>query len=269
MRKYLSIFNIHTVLVVLVSLASSAVCLYFQLEMFFDFLILSLVIFFPLTFSMTAAFRRRERALQYLSLFKASLQSIYYVFLDAKIEHDKKKEFENVASGMSETLLRYLLDGTGNSSLQDVSHAVFNFAQANKESLKPTFTSKLYFFMFRLNESIEFLIATKRHRTPWGVRALIIFVIYSFIIVYPASLLHDVGFAVPLWYVFKMTAFKGILLICFYNAQSLLEDPFNQKSPDGIRLNDFKFSPVVLVEDETPAVTVVETTPKPDIQTSE
>ena len=96
MKKYLSIFNRHTLVVVGISLISSALCLYFQLSIFLDFLIIGIMIVFPLTFSLTAAFRRRERALQYLSLFKGSLQSVYYAFQNAKIDLQKKNEFKNI-----------------------------------------------------------------------------------------------------------------------------------------------------------------------------
>jgi hypothetical protein len=64
-------------------------------------------------------------------------------------------------------------------------------------------------------------------------------------------LLHRTGFTVPYWYVLTMTGTKGLLLISFYNIQSMIEDPFNQNSPDGIRLNDFRFDylpePVVVI----------------------
>ena len=96
-------------------------------------------------------------------------------------------------------------------------------------------------FIFRTNESIEFLLATRRHKTPWGPRAVVLFAIYGFTVFYPASLLHDIGFNVQLWYVFIMTFFKTFLLITLYNVEALLEDPFNQKGTDGIRIYDFAF----------------------------
>jgi hypothetical protein len=263
-RRYLSFFNYQTLIVMVVCLTSSAVCLYFQLSIYIDFIIVGLTIFFPLTFLMRSAFRRRERAIQYLSLFKGSLQSVYYAFQGAKIDAEKKNEFKNLATNISDKLLQYLLDGTGETTVQELGHAVYHFTRNNKKSFKRAFSLKIFLFIFRLNESIEFLIATKRHRTPWGVHAVVLFSIYAFIIFYPASLLHDIGFTSSLWYVFMMTGVKGLLLISLYNVEALMEDPFNQKGPDGIRVNDFRFSPVIpataaLVEE--PAVTIVETMP--------
>jgi hypothetical protein len=96
MKKYLSIFNIQTLLVIILSLLSSYVCLQWKLTIFLDFLIVGIVIAFPLTFSFSVAFRRRERALQYLSLFKASLQSVVYAFGNSKLDEDKKTKIKNL-----------------------------------------------------------------------------------------------------------------------------------------------------------------------------
>jgi hypothetical protein len=62
-----------------------------------------------------------------------------------------------------------------------------------------------------------------------------------FAILYPASLLHRIGFQVSLWYVFVTTYFKAFLFTCLYNIQYSLEDPFNQDGVDCIRLHDFEF----------------------------
>ena len=242
MKKYLSIFNFQTVVIIGLSLLSSYICIRYQLSVYVDFLILNFIIIFPLTFSLSMAFRRRERALQYLSLFKASLQSVFYSLEASKLDKDKKNEFRHMAENISATLLKHL---TGRSidagEVQGASHSIFNFMQANREGLKRTLIVKVSLFLFRMNESIEFLLATHRHRTPWGPRVIVLFAIYIFVIFYPAALLHDAGAGSTFWYLSAMTASKGLILISFFNVQHLLENPFDQTGPDDIRLDDFKF----------------------------
>jgi len=188
------------------------------------------------------AFRRRERALQYLSLFKASLQSVFYSLEAGKLDKEKKKEFRSIAENISATLLKYLTGRSIDSTpVQEASHSIFNFMEANKDDIKRTFSVKIYLFLFRMNESIEFLLATHRHRTPWGPRAIVLFAIYIFVIFYPAALLHDASVGSAFWYVAAMTASKGLILISFFNVQNLLENPFDQSGPDDIRIDDFKF----------------------------
>jgi len=252
MKKYLSIFNVQTLLILLICLLSCYFSLRFRLSLFIDFLIIGIIIAFPLTFSLRVAFRRRERALQYLSLFKASLQSVVYAFGNSKLDEDKKTEIKSIAGNVTDELIEYLLRNKHDATaVQKASHAIYTFVQVNRENMKSTFSVKILLFLFRINESIEFLLATRRHNIPWGPKAIVLFAIYVFAVFYPASLLHRTGFTVPFWYVFAMTSLKSLFLISFYNIQKMLEDPFNQNSPDGIRLNDFQFvyqpEPIVVV----------------------
>src|ERR1700685_2132860 len=79
MKKYNFIFSVHTPIVLCLSLLSSYISLHFHLELFIDFLIVGVIIAFPISFTMREAFRRREKALEYISLFKATLQSLFTV----------------------------------------------------------------------------------------------------------------------------------------------------------------------------------------------
>jgi len=253
MKKYLSILNVHSLLVLLLCLLSSYVCLQFRLKLYIDFLILGIVIVFPLTFSLRMAFRRRERALEYLSRFKAAMQSLAYVFGNSKLDVAKKQEFNKIAADISDKLIRCLGYNIEEPvTVQNASHEMYVFIQTNLATIKRRLSAKVLLFAHRTNESVEFLLATKRHRIPWAPKFIVLVAIYSFVIFYPAGLLNKTGFDVPLWYVFAMTGFKAFLLISFYNVQGMLENPFNQDSPDGIRVNDFRFAnlpePVVIIE---------------------
>jgi hypothetical protein len=240
MKKYLTIFNTHTLLIVVLSLLSSYICVYYHLKVYIDFLTLDLVIIFPITFSMRVAFRRRERALQYLSLFKASLQSLVYAVGNSKMEAEKKEEIKNIAGNLSNELIEYLARKKNDASaVQDASHTIYIFLRTNKAGVKTTFTTKLLLDTRHVNESIEFLLATRRHNIPWGPKFIVLFAIYVYAIFYPASLLN--GSSIPFWDVFAITGIEAFFLVSFYNIQGMLADPFKQTSPDGIRVDDFRF----------------------------
>jgi hypothetical protein len=242
-KKYLSIFNLNTALVLALSMLSCYISLHFHLSLYIDFLILGIVVVFPLTFSLRMAFRRRENALQYLSLFKASLQSLVYAFETSELKDEKKNELRFIVKNISDELIEYL---TGNktdaSMVQHAFHSIYLFTERNKSKIGQTFSLKIFLFITRVNESIEFLLATRRHNIPWGPKAIVLFAIYIFAIFYPIGLLNKIGFDESFWYVFAMTGVKVFLLISFYNIQYMLEDPFNQNSPDGIRINDFRIN---------------------------
>ncbi|HNP23016.1 MAG TPA: hypothetical protein PKM63_03235 [Panacibacter sp.] len=244
MKKYLAVFDYRTLLLLLLSFVSSYTCYHFQLSLYLDFLIVGLLIAFPLTLTIKEAFKRREKALQYLSLFKASLHSVFYSIQNTKLDQEQKSEFRAIATALTDQLSAYLLSEskTNSNEVAAASERVALFINKHKKELKSSLAQKILLFLFRLNESIEFLVATKKHRTPKTLRLIVLFSIFMFTMFYPAGFLKDVGFEVAFWQVFASTAFKSLLLISLYNVQALLEDPFDQRGTDGIQVNNFAFS---------------------------
>jgi len=227
--------------IAILALVGSFITLRFQVKIYVDFIFLSLFIAFPITFSLKEAARKRTNAIKYLSVFNTSLQSSLYYFENSKVERDKKVEFKNVLIRTSGMLFEFLSGKSGDATaVKGASDAVFIFVQANKRHLKDGLAEKILSFQNGINENIVLLLAAKRHNTPWGVRLVTLFAIYMFVIFYPSSLVGNRGVA-AFWNVFAMTAFKSFILIWLYNVQMYLEDPFNQKSPDSIRLKDFQF----------------------------
>jgi hypothetical protein len=242
MKKYRFLFSIHTLFIACITLLSAYISIRFGFSLYTDFFIVGVILAFPISFSMREAFRRRERAIAYLSLFKGSLQSVYYCFENSKLDQEKKMQIRNILSDISTGLMQFLKGKPNNvCTVGQHSEEFFSFIRENEENLKSSFSVKVLLFFFRVTESAEFLLATKRHQTPLGIRLIVLFSIYTFAALYPASLLHRVGFEVTLWHVFSVTFFKAFLFVCLYNIQCSLEDPFNEDGPDNIRLRDFEF----------------------------
>ena len=242
LKKYRFLFSIHTLFIAFISLISSFVSIQYEISLYADFLIVGVILAFPISFSMRESFRRRERAIAYLSLFKGSLKSVYYCFENSKLDQERKMQIKNILAHISTGLMQYLKGKPANTCTVDqYSKQFFLFIRENEENMKSSFSVKIMLFFFRVNESIEFLLATKRHQTPVGIRVIVLSSIYLFAILYPASLLHRIGFQVSLGYVFSITFFKAFLFVCLYNIQYSLEDPFKEDGADNIRLHDFEF----------------------------
>ncbi len=258
MKKYLPVFNRQTLIVVFLSTASACLSWYFQFRLYIDFLILGLIIAFPLTLTMKLAFKRRERALQSLSSLKASIMSLFYSFENRNITADKKRELEVILITLSDNLTAYLsVPKSDFITVRRSSEAIVKFVRTNNEELQASFSSKVLFFLQRVNKELELLSAIKNHHTPSGIRGLILIAIYFFAIFYPASLLNKTGFDVQLWYVIAMGLFKSFILISLYNTQELLEYFFERETADAIRLDDFSFAGWIDRPVETPIVAVI------------
>ena len=87
MKRLTAIVNWQTLLVICLSFLSCYLTITYKFTLYADFLIFGLLIAFPITLTTKEAFKRRERAMQYLSVFKASLQSLYYGVLNSKCEY--------------------------------------------------------------------------------------------------------------------------------------------------------------------------------------
>jgi hypothetical protein len=246
MKRFTSIVNWQTLIVICLSFLSCYLTIRYQFTLYADFLIFGLLIAFPITLTTKEAFKRRERAMQYLSLFKASLQSLYYNVLNSKCDYREKDSFKNIVIEVTTTLINYLKGAEdGNPSLvHAAADKVAVFVMRNKKALKGSLPDKISFFLFRVNNSIEFLMATKRHRTPRGLNLVVKIAIYLFVLLYPASLLHQTGPDETLGYLFVASVVKSVFLISLVNVQEMLEDPFNHS--DDIRMDDFGFTSKLL-----------------------
>jgi hypothetical protein len=236
-------FGPQVLLVLVVCLVSSWACLHFSWSLYIDFVILGLLVVFPLTLGIKEAFKRRERALQYLAAYKANLLALLHGLTSCKLDEGELAAVRSAVMNLSTEMHAFLGgDGKSNDRLEKATNAVPQWILSNRKTLKGSATMKLLLFTAKVREHGDFLVATKRHRTPAGLRVFLLLTIYAFVLFYPASLLQERGFDEPFWYVFAMTAFKGVLLITLYEIRSKLEDPFLPLGPDAIRLEDFRIN---------------------------
>jgi len=244
MKRFTAIVNWQTLIVVCLSFVSCYLTITYRFTMYMDFLIFGLLIAFPITLATKEAFKRRERSIQYLSLFKSTLQSVYYTVVNSKLEYREKESFKNIALEFTGALINYLkANNPGEpTTVHAASDKVASFVMRNRKDLKGSLPDKILFNLFRVNNSVEFLLATKRHRTPRGLHTVVKIAIYLFVIFYPASLLHETGPDESLTYLFISSVLKSIFLISLLNVQEMLEDPFNQTGSDDIRMEDFSFT---------------------------
>ena len=150
MKKYRFLFSIHTLIIAVISLISSYISIQFEFALFADFLIVGVILAFPISFAMREAFRRRERAIGYLSLFKASLQSVFFCFENSKLDQEKKKEIKNILLNISTGLFQYLAGKPENKpNIDQHTQRFFSFIGENEENLKSSFSVKIMLFFFQ------------------------------------------------------------------------------------------------------------------------
>ena len=97
MSRYLVILNFRTFIALLISFIIPFISYRLNVSYDIDLTLISIAIIFPLVFTIRGAFRRREKALEHLSLFRASLETVKNLILSSKLEtEDENKGIELV-----------------------------------------------------------------------------------------------------------------------------------------------------------------------------
>lgn len=242
MKKYSQIINIRTFQVLLICLLTSFFMLRYDIRYDFDLSIIGIAIVFPLVFSIRAAFRRREKAMEYLSRFKASLLIVLYCFLRAKkLDQAKKEMMRNEILRVSDDLIKHLTSqGTTAAELREKLQRIFQFVQDNNEEISSSEAFKIFRFLKDVHTSLENVVAVKGHRTPISLRAYCQIFIYAFPVIYTPSLLDRLDGHAPMWVVYTVSAVLGFILISLFNVQDQIEHPFDQHGLDDIRVDEFR-----------------------------
>ncbi len=245
MNQYLSILNSRTAIALGISLLVTYITITNSFQYNYDLSLISIAIIFPLVFTIRSAFRRREKALEFLSRFKAGLITVDHSFQESKkLEDDKKQEIQNTIKYISACLVDYLGPKTcTKEKLKEEIGKIFLFIKTNSDSIGNGTALKIFRFMKEVYESSENIMAVNQHRTPISIRAYCLIFIYIYPVIYTPALynkLHDGISFNETWVVYALSAMSTFILISLYNVQDQMENPFDQKGLDDIRLNDFR-----------------------------
>lgn len=248
--KILNFFNIRTFLALAISQLAAFLAIHFQVKFQLDLLLFGLCVVFPLHFSMQAAFKRRDRALEYFSLFKAGSMALHYSFqISEDLLPEKKKEAGNLLKGMAAHLIDQLTNRRlGYESFQQKLNEIFRFIETYREEISKRNTLRMVRYLKDVTEGSVYLTSLIRHRTMGGLRFYGIFFILIFPMLQAPIILHRLGDIVPNWAIHIFLALTSLILVTLSNFQLLIEYPFDQKGMDNIHVSDFDLN----IETTTP-----------------
>ncbi len=243
MRKYLIVINYRTAVVLVITLLATKIIQAFDLSLNFDLTLLSIAILFPLVFTIRGSFRRREKALEFLSEFKTGLTlCLYSMDRNEKATDEVKQNFRDIITSISDKLIGYI-NGKDieMKEVHEQMQMVPDFLKNNKETIGNNTGTRVIRYMKEVHEGAECTMATKNHRTPISLRAYCLIFIYLFPFLHGSNLIARIdGNMDLLWVVYLVNCIISFVLITIYNIQEHLEDPFDQNGLDDIKINDFR-----------------------------
>jgi len=241
MSRYLIIINFRTLITLLLSVTVPFIAYEFEVVYNIDLTLMSIAIIFPLVFTIRGAFRRREKALEHLSRFRASLRTVESFFLASKMSDELKSESERKIQELNDALFNHLnTKSEDTQGFDNKLNAIFDFIKTNRESISGGTREKLFRFLRDVVESSDNLIAIHSHRTPISLKAYCLIFIYIFPVVYTPTIINKIGLENPTWLTFFIVVLSEFILISLYNIQDQMEYPFDDEGLDDIKFKLFK-----------------------------
>jgi len=243
MQKYLAIINHRTGYVMLVCMLVTYACLLYGFSFNLNITLFSIAVIFPLVFTIRESFKRRDRIIALLSVFKSSINAVYYCFANnAKLSNEKKEFVGQKLQKISKLFFDALTKDDYDSSLVRMKlDEIFAFLSENSDSISNGTGLKIIRFLKDVHESIENTVGLKMHGTPVSLRAYCLVFIYIFPFIFIPTLVNDLGEARSV-VIYILSLIHGFILISLYNVQSAMEDPFDQIGLDDIKLEEFHFA---------------------------
>lgn len=242
MQKYLAIIDRKTAYVLLLCVSLSYLCIEFDFSYQLNVTLFSIAVIFPLVFTIREAFKRRDAEIKLLSIFKSSLNAVYYCFASNSKLSDENKEIVTDKLHLISHLFFDALKGHeyDSAKVRNKLNEVFEFLNANRDSISNGVTLKIIRFLKDVHESIENTMGLKMHGTPISLKAYCLVFIYVSPFVFIPTFISDMD-GTNSWIVYLLSSVHGFILISLYNVQDAMENPFDQIGLDDIKLEEFYF----------------------------
>ena len=248
LRSLAQIINLKSLLLCGLAVLSTWICLKFQIAADFPLTLIATAIVFPLVFSISTAYKRREKALEEYGSLKAHGRALYLAARDWLPKQDGER-----AKAM-ETLLGDLLRAcrdlfTGPVAKMEapeerVYREISNLSQfverMRREGLSANECSRCNQYISRVAIAFENIKHIYKYRTPRTLRAFSDFFILLLPIIYGPYFAYQAGqYGSGLWYV--MPVLFVLILVGLSNIQDHLENPFDLIGDDDVAINAEKF----------------------------
>ncbi len=242
MSRYLIIINYRTFITLGLSFLIPFIAYDFKVVYNIDLTLMSIAIIFPLVFTIRGAFRRREKAMEHLSRFSASLKTVQnlLVFND-KLKEEEKKEVNSFMSDINDSLFAQLKssDEDNTAEFDQKMNSLYSFIEKRPEKISGGNRDKIFRFLKDVIESSDNLFAIHSHRTPISLKAYCLIFIYIFPVVYTPTIINKIGVDNPNWLTFFIVILSEFILISLYNIQDQMEYPFDDEGLDDIKFKLF------------------------------
>jgi|TARA_X000000950_G_scaffold89409_1_gene112482 predicted membrane chloride channel (bestrophin family) len=249
LQSLTSVFNYRMTLILIETIVIYFLYDYYQIRFQLDFTIMSVAIVFPLVFSITSAYQRRQDSIQEFSIFRnkiIDLSNIFYSVNETKKE-DYKKLFSSLLV-LQNLFIDYLKNPLSENDYKDVRlkrKEVFLILDSYKNFYNEREKDSLIRVKNELFQSAEKLRGIKIHATPISLRKYCLVFIYLSPFLFNTQLIVEktsFGFGLESIISLSISVVVSFILIALYNVQDYIENPFDQEGLDDLKISEMDVS---------------------------
>ena len=246
LRSLGRVLNLQTAVVAALSVISTYLCIRLGLVADFPLTIIGIAVVFPLVFSISGAYKRREAALDDYGTMKAHGRAIYFAARDWVSAPELEQEAKNVLSsvlGACRDLFMTPVDQMADkerevyAAFSDLSRFIQSLRGADLASGEVSRCNQYLSKMMNAFESVKHIY---QYRTPRTLRAYSRLFIYALPILY-GPYFADIAAELTAGLQYVLPILFSVVLVSLENIQEHLEDPFDQIGEDDVMINVEKF----------------------------
>ena len=252
-NAFLSVFNYRLLFILVETVIVFFLYREYQITIDFDISIVSIAIVFPLVFSITSAYQRRQEAIGLFLDFRNKIIDLTNIFF--AVDKIEKKDYDllfNKLFGIQTSLINYLTKEDSNYIFEQIRQErkdVLRIIDDRKKLFNEREKDSLIRVKNELFLSAEKIRGIKLHGTPISLKKYcLIFIYFSPLLFNTQSIINKTPFDLNIESSLTLlfTLVMSFVLMALYNVQDYIENPFDQKG-----LDDLKIEAIMVNEDES------------------
>ena len=244
-KAILSVFNYKVLFILLETVLVFFLYEKYKININIDYTIMSIAIVFPLVFSITSAYQRRQDAIDLYLEFRNKIIDLTNIFY--AVENIKAKDYNQLFNLLQEVhfmLNTYLIDSDSENSFDQIREKrkeVLLIIDSHKKLFNEREKDSLIRVKNELFLSAEKIRGIKIHGTPISLKKYcLLFIYFSPFLYNSQSTVNDFDWSLfsPIPLLFSMVI--SFVLMTLYNVQDYIENPFDQEGLDDLKIHSIK-----------------------------
>jgi predicted membrane chloride channel (bestrophin family) len=243
-KAFLSVFNHRVLFVVVETLLIYFLYDAYDIHLETDFTIISIAIVFPLVFSITSAYQRRQDAVELFINFRNKIIDLTNILF--AVNDFKKEDYNRLLHaliGLQNNFITYLKTDTQKADFDQIRQQrkdLFQKIIAFKTLYNEREKDSIIRVKNELFLSIEKLNGIKIHGTQISLRKYCLIFIYFSPLLFNSQIIVtsvEIGLNPTSFMSLFFAVLISFVLMALYNVQEYIENPFDQKGLDDLKID--------------------------------